>query len=187
MSFSTPPPKRYEEYAFVIDFISHGNSIVIKGREGNIVLSIGEERLTLLEMLAADEAVFEVGERVNIGKEGRQKIISVLGRLSYDDLTSDAQNDLPAVVEKIVTVNEQRFVEYFNKLQPVTPRLHALELIPGIGKTLMLQILNEREKKPFESFEDIRKRVGIREPAKLLGKRIIEEISGGSRINLFVR
>ena len=33
---------------------------------------------------------------------------------------------------------------------------------------------------------DIQKRVGL-EPTKLVAKRIVEEISGGSRINIFVK
>jgi len=113
--------------------------------------------------------------------------MSVLGKLSHDELTTDAKDDLSIVVEKLVIANESRFVAYFNEAQPVTPRLHALEVIPGIGKTFMMQILREREKKPFDSLDDLQKRVGLREPAKLITRRILEEISGGSRISLFVQ
>jgi predicted nucleic acid-binding OB-fold protein len=30
--------KRYEEFAYVLDFLPRGKSVVIKGREGSIVL-----------------------------------------------------------------------------------------------------------------------------------------------------
>lgn len=186
MAFSAPP-KRYEEFAYVLDFVPHGKSVVIRGRDGPIIQALGEDRLTLLEILAVNNTYFEVGEKVCIGKEGRNKVISVLGKLNYEDLTNEARNNLLIVVEQITLNNEKKYVIYFNELQPITPRLHALELIPGIGKTFMRLIINEREKKPFEGFEDIQKRVGLREPAKMVAKRIIEEISGGSRINLFVK
>jgi putative nucleotide binding protein len=78
-------------------------------------------------------------------------------------------------------------VDYINNAQPVTPRIHALELIPGIGKTYMLNIIKQREKKQFESFVDLQSRVGLREPAKLIVKRIVDEIAGQARMNLFVR
>ncbi|MCS7116021.1 MAG: DUF655 domain-containing protein [Nitrososphaerota archaeon] len=182
----TLPQKKYEEYAYVLDFIPRGKSIVIKGREGPLVQAIGSEWLTLLEILAMRNVNFEVGERLCIGREGRTKVISVLGKLTYNDLTIEAKQELPNVVEKIVRENEARFVKYFNELQPITPRLHALELIPGIGKTIMRAILDEREKKPFQSFEDIEKRVGLKDPAKLLAKRIVEEISGSPRVIIFV-
>jgi putative nucleotide binding protein len=187
MSVSASTQKRYEEYAYVLDFVPRGKSSIIRDREGPLLQALGEERLTLLEILAMENTDFEVGERVYIGKEGRTKIVSVLGKLAYEELTNESKLCLLNVAEQIAMSNERRFVNYFNELQPVTPRLHALELIPGIGKTFMRQIINEREKKPFESFEDIQMRVGIREPGKLVAKRIVEEISGGSRINLFVK
>jgi len=179
--------KKYEEFALVLDFMPRGKSTVIKGREGPIVQAIGEERLTLLELLAVENADLEIGEKVKIGKEGREKIESVLGKLAYEELTPESVASLPGVVENLVKANEQKYVAYFNELQPLTPRLHGLELIPGIGKTFMREILDVREKQPFTSFDDLQHRVGLRDPAKLIAKRIVEELSGDSRINLFIK
>jgi putative nucleotide binding protein len=182
-----PAEKRYEEFAYVLDFIQRGRSSIIKGREGPIVQVLGEERLTLLELLAVENEDFETGEKLRIGREGRAKILSVFGKLAYEDLTSEAKAQLLGVCEIIVKNNEARYVAYFNELQPLTPRLHGLELIPGIGKTFMKTILELREKQPFTSFDDIQNRVGLREPAKLVAKRIAEELTGASRVNIFVK
>jgi putative nucleotide binding protein len=179
-------PKRYEEYAFVLDFIPRGKSVIIKEREGSLVQAIGEDRLTLLEILGNNTAEFRSGERIPIGKENRSKIMSVLGKLDYTELTNEARNELQSVLETMVKENEQKYIEYFNELQPITPRLHALELIPGIGKTFMRQIVNQRERKKFESFDELERRVGLHEPVKLVARRIVEELSGGSRITIFV-
>jgi putative nucleotide binding protein len=181
------PPRKYEEYAYVLDYTQRGKSTTVRGREGLIVQGIGEEHLTLLELLGVQNMNFEVGERVYIGREGRDKVISVLGRLDYEYISQSAKNDLPAIVEKIVLQNEMRFIDHVNNAQPVTPRIHALELIPGIGKTYMLTIIREREKRKFESFADLQTRVGLRDPAKLIVKRIVDEIAGQARMNLFVR
>ncbi|MBI3840677.1 MAG: DUF655 domain-containing protein [Thaumarchaeota archaeon] len=179
--------KKYEEFAYVLDFMPRGKSVVIKGREGPMVQAIGEDRLTLLELLAMENQDFVLGEKVKIGKEGREKVVSVLGKLAYEELTPEARGSLPAVVEGIVKANEQKYVAYFNDLQPLTPRLHGLELIPGIGKTFMKEIVDMREKQRFSSFEDIQKRVGLREPAKMIAKRVVEELAGDSRVSLFVK
>lgn len=179
--------RKYEEYAYILDFMLRGKSNTVRGREGIIIQAIGEERLTLLELLGVQNMSFEVGERVYIGREGRDKVISVLGRLDYHDISQSAKNELPNIVEIIVIANEKRFIDYMNMSQPITPRIHALELIPGIGKTYMMTIIKERDKKRFESFEDIQNRVGLRDPAKLIAKRIIDEITGEARMNLFVR
>jgi len=141
----------------------------------------------LLELLGDQNANFDVGERVYIGRDGRNKVISVLGRLDYVNISQSAKSELPAIVEKVVTNNEKRFVEYINTAQALTPRIHALELIPGIGKIYMMTIIKKREAKKFDSFADIQERVGLRDPAKLIAKRIMDEITGTSRMNLFVR
>ena len=179
--------RRYEEYAYVLDFTQRAKSSTVRGKEGMIIQAVGEERLTLLELLGAQNLSVEIGERVYIGREGRDKVMSVLGRLEYESISQSAKNELPSVVEKIVTTNQKRFIDYVNTAQPITPRIHALELIPGIGKTYMMTIIKEREKKKFESFSEIQQRVGLREPAKLLAKRIVDEITGEARMNLFVR
>jgi putative nucleotide binding protein len=180
-------PRKYEEYAYVLDFTPRGKSVTVRGREGVIIQAIGEERLTLLELLGVQNVTVEIGERLYIGREGRDKVASVLGRFEYNDISQAAKNELPNIVEKVVFANEKRFVGYINMSQPITPRIHALELIPGIGKTYMMTIIKERDKKKFENFTEIQNRVGLRDPAKLVAKRIIEEIMGQARMNLFVR
>ena len=181
------PPRKYEEYAFVLDFDTRGKSSTVRGRDGIIVTAIGEDHLTLLEVLGIPNSIFEVGEKIFIGKEGRTKILSVLGKMDYDKISSSAQSELETVVENIVTINESKFVDYLNKAQPLTPRIHSLELIPGIGKTYMKIMLEEREEKQFESYQDLQERVGFKEPVKHISERIMDEITGQSRMNLFVK
>ena len=181
------PPRKYEEYAYVLDFNPRGKSTTVRGREGIILTAIGEDRLTLLEILGAPNSSFDVGEKIFIGKEGRTKVLSVLGKMDYNKLSSAAQAELSGVVDKIVTENEKKFVDYLNNAQPLTPRIHALELIPGIGKTYMKAILEERDKKKFENFKDLQERIGFKEPKNQITKRIMEEITGETRMNLFVK
>jgi putative nucleotide binding protein len=170
-----------------LDFNPRGKSTTVRGRDGIIVTAIGEDRLTILEILGIPNSTFEIGEKIYIGKEGRTKVLSVLGKLEYDKISSSAQTELPLVIENIVTENESRFVEYLNNAQPLTPRIHALELIPGIGKTYMKIMIEERDKKKFESYEDLQDRVGFKEPVKHITERIMSEITGESRMNLFVK
>jgi putative nucleotide binding protein len=52
-----------------------------------------------------------------------------------------------------------------------------LELLPGIGKKHMWDIIKARKEKPFESFDDIKKRVTmLSDPVKLISKRILLEL-----------
>lgn len=186
MSFQ-PQIKKYEEFSYVLDFMPRARSKIVHNREGFIVQALGEEYLTLLELLAFNNAQFTQEERVYIGRDHRDKVISVLGKLNYEDLTQGAKIELPPVLETLVKNGEQKYVSYFNNLQPITPRLHGLELIPGIGKTLTVEILDARERKPFESFADVQARVGLKEPARQIAKRVLEELTGQARLNIFIR
>ncbi len=184
---SSSPPRKYEEYAYVLDYVTRGKSMTVRGREGIIITAIGEDRLTLLEVLGMQNTTFEIGERIYIGKEGRTKIMSVLGKLDFKSISAAAQSELRNVVNTIVKNNEKRFIDYINHAQPLTPRIHALELIPGIGKTYMKTILEEREKQPFVDFNDLQSRVGLKEPQKQITERIMDEITGEVKVTLFVK
>ena len=52
-----------------------------------------------------------------------------------------------------------------------------LHLLPGIGKKLMWEILEERNKKPFVSLADISTRIkSIPHPERMIQSRILEEL-----------
>ena len=46
--------RKYEEYAYVLDYKSRAKSTTVRGRIGVIVIALGEERLTLLEILGIE-------------------------------------------------------------------------------------------------------------------------------------
>ena len=78
-------------------------------------------------------------------------------------------------------------VEFFNKAQPLTMRMHQLELLPGLGKKHMWEILEARKDKDFESYEDIKKRVKLMpDPEKAIIRRIQAEIEGKEKHRIFV-
>jgi len=178
----------YEEYAYVLDYLLHGKpGSRPRYRRGAIVQMVGETYFTLLEASVRRGVVLKTYDRIYVGKNLRKEITYILGRIGYDELTSNAKMELANVVERIIQNREESFVNFFNTAQPVTPRMHALELIPGIGKKYMWQIVNEREKRPFTSFKDLQERVNIPNPARLLAKRVVEELMGKSKYRLFTR
>jgi putative nucleotide binding protein len=187
LELGTTHSRKYEEYAYVLNFSSRSRSKTVKGREGIIVIALGEERLTLLEILGLENSEFEIGEKIYIGKDGRTKVQSVLGKLDYEQISDSSQSELNNVVSTIVKNNESRFINYINNAQPLTPRKHSLELIPGIGKTYLKVIIDEINKKKFENYKDLELRAGINEPVTHLSKRILEEISGETQFKLFVK
>ena len=104
-----------------------------------------------------------------------------------DKLTNSAGKELPHVVEEVISKDNDRFISFFNKAQPLTMRMHQLELLPGLGKKHMWEVINARKAKPFENFEDLKSRVKlIPDPTGMVVKRILSELKGKEKYNLFV-
>ena len=132
------------------------------------------------------DIMLQPSEEIYIGEGKRDKIHHILGRLPIDKLTNVGRKELEVIIKEIVSLDEKRFIDFFNKAQPLTTRMHQIELIPGIGKKHMWEILEQRQEKEFSSFEDIKKRVKlISDPEKAIFKRILAEIEGTEKYRLF--
>jgi putative nucleotide binding protein len=183
------PPRLYEEYAYVLDYLQFGRPATDKQRHLALptVQVIGETYFTLLEAEVRAGSQVNLHERVYIGKDRREKINRIIGRIGYNDLTANAKAEVLSVLEELIAHQEARFVSFFNNSQAITPRMHALELLPGIGKKSMWQIINAREKKPFTNYRDIQDRTSIGDPIKVIAKRILDELTGGEKYRIFSR
>ncbi|MEM4035540.1 MAG: DUF655 domain-containing protein [Fervidicoccaceae archaeon] len=195
-------PKRFErrpfpeDFAIVLDFLPQGNPLDRhpEHRREPLVQAIGEKHFTLMEIVTRHGEDFKPGERLYVNPEyvGRGPVRSIVAPISFEELTSVAVENLKNVIEQLVKEKEKIFVEIFNVSEPLTLKMHALELIPGIGKKCLGAILEERRIRRFESFEDLEKRLSMRgirlqDPSKLIAERILIELRGGQRHYLFVR
>jgi len=174
-----------EEHAIVLDYLPRGHPEDERPtyKREPLVLAVGTKYFSLLELIPRKGADFTSHERLYIGKGDREKIDYVKRRIDYDELSAAAKSELPYAIEEIINEDEKRFVDFFNESQAVSTRLHRIELLPGIGKKLMWEVLEERRKAPFKSIEDISKRVKtLSEPKKQIIKRVILELEGGKKL-----
>lgn len=169
-----------EDYAYILDYLPHGRSDQRGFRRESVSYALGDMEFKLFELTPKDNIALSIGERVYIGKDiaKRDAILHVKRRVRYEDLTNASHSELPFVIQEIVTAREKDFVRFFNDARAITTRFHMLELLPGLGKKSMWAIIDERKKKPFESFKDIEERIStIHKPEKLIAKRIEAELS----------
>lgn len=178
-----------DEYALVLDFLPNGYSFDKRPMhiKPAIVQALGRQSLALLELVPQKDVHVQPYEEVYIGDGKRDKIAHVLGRLPVSKLTGTAKGELEFAIKELVKKNEQRFVAFFNTAQPLSTRMHQLELLPGLGKKHMWEILEQRDEKKFESFADLKKRVKLMpDPEKILAKRVLSELEGNEKYQLFV-
>jgi putative nucleotide binding protein len=175
-----------EDYAIVLDYLPYGYPM--GGKTNPVVQAIGMKTLALLELVPRRGVAIEVDEKVYIGPDKRDKIYFISGRLPREKITETAKIQLQEFIDKLVAEQEKKFVDFFNNAQPISMRLHQIELLPGFGKKHMQEILTEREEKPFKSFEDMKSRVSnLPDPKKAIEKRILQELLERERYNLFVK
>jgi putative nucleotide binding protein len=176
-----------EEKCIVLDYMPTGKASAIKTEA--IAQVLGKEYFTLLEVTPKLGKGFTVGEEIYVGKEERDKVELIKGRISFKELTSNSLSELEDIVTDIVDAQKEKFLKFINSARAISLKRHQLELLPGMGKKHMIDVLDERDKKPFESFEDVPARVkGVPEIKKAVIKRIIEELEGpDDKHYLFVR
>ena len=174
-----------DENIIILDFLPRGKPSDRKAEP--LAQGIGEKFFNLLEVVVRDGVAVKVGDKLYVGDDKRNEVKYIRGKIDYRTLTNYSKGEIEAVVAKLINENEKKFVDFFNMAKPVTTRLHSLELLPGIGKTHMWQIIGERRKKPFESFKDLQERIEmLPDPKKIVAKRILMELEGKDRYKLFV-
>lgn len=181
--------RKKEEIAIVLDFLPNGYPFDTRPmhRKTPIVQALGKEQFTLLELAPKKGIFLQPYAEIYIGEGKRDQIHHIIGRLPVAKLTATAKSELEFVVKDLVKKNEAKFIDFFNKAQPMTTRMHQLELIPGLGKKHMWEIIEKRKEKPFESFKDLKTRVKLMpDPEKAVIRRIIAEIMGEEKHKIFV-
>ena len=144
-----------------------------QSRKSPVAYGLGAPSFALYELTLADDADASVGDRIALDGPavGRYR------EVSFDDLTRNAAAEIEYAAEAIVEADEERFVDFYNEAGPITLRLHQLNLLPGIGKKLRNDLLDERKRGPFESFADVEERIsGLHRPREVILERIVEEM-----------
>jgi putative nucleotide binding protein len=183
----TEKPQTREENAIVLDYLEHGYPFEQGTMKTPIVQALGLTHLTIMELIPKKGVHLQPYQEIYIGEGKREEIHHIKGKIPMEKLTSTARNELKHVIEELITKDETRFIKFFNSAQPLTMRMHQLELLPGLGKKHMWEVILARKAKPFESFEDIKARVKlIPDPKGMIIKRILAELEGKEKYKLFV-
>ena len=173
-----------EEYAIILEYLPNGYPLEKKMMP--LAQAIGKSNLTLLELVPRRGETLEIGEKVYIGEGKRDKIYYILGRLHREKITEAGKDQLKEFIQNLINSDEKKFLYFFNKSDAINKRIHQIEMLPGLGKKHMQEILNKRKEKEFESFEDMKKRIqNLPDPKKAIEKRLFQELTNQERYNLF--
>ena len=135
-----------ERRAVVLDYLAHGLSDGGRAQydRSPAGYAMATDDFRLYRVAFDEDERLTIGTRVLIEPRADRTVVTNAQRVDYDDLSSGAQSELEYVVRDLVEEDEERFVDFYNEAQPITLRLHQLNLLPGIGKKLRNAILDER-------------------------------------------
>jgi putative nucleotide binding protein len=172
-----------ETTGIVLDYFPHGKSSESLAEPTAQVL--GDNYFTLLEVVISKNV--SIGDKIVLDKVNPEcKIERIKKRINYSELSVTSQNHLKNLIKDIVIKKEKDFVRFINTATAINIRSHSLELLPSIGKKHLNLILEERSKKPFESFDDIKSRIPhLTSVPDIFVEEIIEEIKGNAKYYLF--
>lgn len=172
--------------AVILDYLPHGGpgGGGPAGESTPHAQAVGIEEFRLFEL----DLVGELSIADEVSLRPPDEAIGSFREIGYEDLTSGATSELEYVIDELVTEYPDRFLEIFNEAQPITLRLHQLDLLPGIGEKLRNNILDERKRGPFSDFVDLEERIdGLHNAEEIIIDRILEEMrSDDLKYALFV-
>lgn len=166
-----------EQTVVILDYLPHGRADDDRPQyqKPPLAQGLGVEDFGLFEFVLEDEASISIGDGFSLASlpDG----IEDVRKITYEDLSGGARSELEHAVVDLIEVNEDRFVEFYNEAGPISLRLHQLNLLSGIGDKLRDNILDQRQRKPFEDLDEVETRVdGLHDPRSILVDRILEEI-----------
>ena len=177
--------------AVILDYLPHGRPDDTRPqyKKASLAYALETESFELLEVTLAEDAEVSIVDRISIDDADNAERIEAVTPIEYDELSNSAVSELEYAVEAIIDADEQRFVDFYNDAQPISLRLHQLNLLPGIGKKLRNKIIDKRKRQPFESFADLADRVGgLHNPKDVIAERIMDELRDEDlKYKIFVR
>mgnify|MGYP003991195945 FL=1 len=144
-------------------------------RPGGLIFALTEAKMHLIKIRPpAGKPLLEAGTILDITSKGGSG--QILGTLNYRNLTSAGQNNLAGIIESINSENAEPFISFFNRAGNLSLKMHAFQLLPGIGKKKALEIVDLRGRNGWDDFATMDSSCGI-DGKNLLAQRLAQEIS----------
>ena len=125
-----------------------------------------------------DSAIQMVGDRIYMGIDHTQRDVvqDVLGFARIRDLSNAASIELPIVIQQIIEESPDVFIQqFFNRAGNLSLKMHAFELLPGVGNKKAMEMVASRGRVGWENFAQLNEDCNIN-AAELLAKRFVSEI-----------
>ena len=150
---------------------------------GGVIVVVTEPALHVIRLRPKPNSGLQaVGARIFMGIDHskREVVQDILGFARIRDLSNGASTELPIVIQQIIEDSPDVFVQqFFNRAGNLSLKMHAFELLSGVGSKKALEMVASRGRVGWESFAQLDEDCGIN-AAELLAKRFVSEIEDRS-------
>ena len=150
---------------------------------GGVIVVVTEPALHVIRLRPKSNSGLQaVGARIFMGIDHskREVVQDILGFARIRDLSNGASIELPIVIQQIIEDSPEVFVQqFFNRAGNLSLKMHAFELLSGVGSKKALEMVASRGRVGWESFAQLNEDCGINAP-ELLAKRFVSEIEDRS-------
>jgi len=164
-----PDPLLQVEWCRVIDHPENDAAIVV----------VTEPALHVIRLRPKPSADMQmVGDRIYMGIDHAQREVvqDVLGFARIRDLSNAASIELPIIIQQIIEDSPDVFIQqFFNRAGNLSLKMHAFELLPGVGNKKAMEMVASRGRVGWENFTQLNEDCNI-DAAELLAKRFVSEI-----------
>ena len=164
-----PDPLLKVEWCRVIDHPEVDAAIVVVTEPALHVIRLRPKSSAELQM---------VGNRIYMGIDHAQREVvqDVLGFARIRDLSNAASQELPIVIQQIIEDSPDIFIQqFFNRAGNLSLKMHAFELLPGVGNKKAMDMVASRGRVGWENFTQLNEDCNIN-GAELLARRFVSEI-----------
>ena len=138
---------------------------------GHEVQCISEPSLFILRTRVTDVTGISVGGRVDLPSGN----IGALSEVRLKDLSGSSQQELVGALSNSIREDKDRHISFYNSAGPMSLKFHAFQLLPGIGNSKAIQMVQQRGLSGWTTFEEVDEACGI-ESVRLLAERYVKEM-----------
>ena len=153
---------------------------------GHEVHCLSEPSMHLVRARVNDHGDLSNGSRIEVNSDG----LGPLSEVRHRDLSASANGELTEAIIGVISEDSERHLGFYNRANNLSLKMHAFQLLPGIGKAKALQMVQIRGIVGWSKFEEVDEACGINS-VRLLAERYVKEMEDATQstrlLDLLVR
>tara|TARA_B100000929_G_scaffold135543_1_gene107310 strand:- start:2667 stop:3239 length:573 start_codon:yes stop_codon:yes gene_type:complete len=153
---------------------------------GHEVHCLSEPSMHLVRARVNDQGDMSSGSKIEVDSDN----LGPLSEVRHRDLSPSANGELTKATMGVISEDSEKHLGFYNRANNLSLKMHAFQLLPGIGNAKALQMVQIRGIAGWSNFEEVDEACGINS-VRLLAERYVKEMEDATQsprlLDLLVR